>query len=455
MLRTCRIAAVLFLAQAAAASGQVQVIPTDSRALESPLAVNQPNAFDGPRLAGHGVLWAQRDREAIVIYAHDAGGRREVHRQHGYERDAVSYPQRFFSLDADATTVALSTYVRMCDPPEEGCMKYQREAPTRFTLHAGPLAGPLSPLPAGCILRVETGGGGSGGDCGAGFEVNEADGTRREYEGTESARFQGRLAGDVVALRRSPGFVVLRRSTGEELLRVGERVGAFDVAADGTVAYLLEGGRPAWSSPSDPAVHPLPGGPATDLVLAGDRVALRSMTGRFSRFTTVGLEDGRIRASFDSNATVAGFDYDGRRLAFVRRPCTRAEIRVWDSEGPPPPLELLTEGCELPWAEIGGRVGRDRIVRGMFGCDALGKGGCYAAVNATLRWRDRRGRLHRRTLGLPSLPLDEDERVRVRWRLSRSEVRRARSATILLLRVDADGDANVSRWPLRLPRGKR
>ena len=448
-------AAVLFLAPAAAAAAQVQVIPTDTHVIEAPYVVNAPNAFDGPRLAGDEVVWAERRGKEIVVLAEGPGGRREVHRQSGYDRDATPYFQRFFSLDADATTVALSTYARMCDPPDHGCMKYQREAPTRFTLHAGPLAGPLSSLTARCILRVETGGGGSGGDCGAGFEVNEADGTRREYEGTESARFQGRLAGDVVALRRSPGVVVLRRSTGEELLRVAEPLGAFDVAADGTVAYILDGGRPAWSSPSDPAVHPLPGGPATDLVLAGDRVALRSKTGRFSRFTTVGLADGRIRASFDSNATVGDFDYDGRRVAFVRRPCTKGEIRVWDSEGPPPRLELLVEGCELPWAEIRRRVGRDRIVRGILGCDALARNGCYAAVIAELRSRDRRGRIHARVLRPPRAPLEPGERVRVRWRLDRREVRRARSAMIVLRRVDAEGDTHVSRWPLRLAGRKR
>ena len=445
------VAGLLLLAPAAA-SAQVQVIPLGQNT----------HLGAGPRLAGEEVVWAERTSRDTIVMAEGPAGRRELFRESAYEADdSANGAARKVSMDADEQAVAIASWNFFCE--DEACDRYEGERPERFAFHSGPLAGPLSRFETRCAFRAEVGGGAVGGDCFSDFQVREADGAVHTYETDQTLVSQywpvvprvphGRLAGDLVALRRSGGITVLRRASGEELLRVDARVRSFDVGPDGTVAYVLQNGRPGWSSPADPTMHELPGGPATDLVLAGDSVALRYSEGRFARFQIVRL-DGRFGASHDTNAAVGDFDYDGRHVVYARRPCAHSELRVWDSEGPPGPHVLLVAGCMAPRVVADRRVRNDRRVRMTLRCEPRsGKAGCFALMNLTFRWRDRRGRVRRRPLNptrYVAIELGEEEAFALRLR--RRDLRRARSGELVVsLRAEETPEERV-RVRLRLPR---
>ncbi|HEX8206150.1 MAG TPA: hypothetical protein VF587_08835 [Solirubrobacteraceae bacterium] len=451
-LRACVIAAALLCAPAAAA--QTQRIETGSRA--APAMWPGPNHFAGPRFAGDEILWAERAGRQLAVVADGPGGRREVGRVPGFDADTGL--GRSFFLDAADGRVALASYRDPCW--YDDCKYAGSDLSRRGEFHTGLLAGPLERIetvPDEWCHGARAGGGAAAAECFDRFEVREADGARRTYRTRSTRAPLGSLAGELVALRDGDeALVVRRRATGEELLRVNEAAGSFDLGPDGTLAFVRANGEPAWASPADPAVHPLPGGPATDVVLAGDEVALRRKEGGFSRFQVVRL-DGGFGSSHDASATEGGYDFDGRRIAYVRRPCTRAEVRVFDTEATPPRQELLVVGCEPPEASIRRRVARDRRVSVAFRCPAPRRGaaGCYAGADAQLVWRDRRGRRHRSSLTSRHRPvmLEFGERTSLTFGLRPRHLARARrGGLVLVLGVYSGGGApEILRARLRLP----
>jgi hypothetical protein len=124
----------------------------------------------------------------------------------------------------------------------------------------------------------------------------------------------------------------LRRS--RVAYRLGDRALAannsslpFDVAADGTVAFVSDrsprggcDGGIGWASPRSPRAHFLPGDALQAAVrLARGRIAFLSRpsctaSGDFT--VVVATLDGR-RTSVASLASIGGFDFDGRRVAYV------------------------------------------------------------------------------------------------------------------------------------------
>lgn len=448
MRRALALLALLALPPAAVADERV--IPAGTRHAPAVEDFLFPNVLSGPRLVGDEVVWAVRRGEEIVVMADGPRGRRVISRRPGREpgvaRPGRTLPERHFSVAADPSRVAISTWAMLCDDDaDESCGRYMQQSPQRTELLAGPLAGPVVALrnvPC-AVVRAESAGEAVGGDCWPfggfpSFYLRAADGTEQRFAAASSEQPIGSLAGDLLAVRSigadgAPAVSVARRATGQELYEVGGDVAHFDLAPDGTLAYVFRDGRPAWSSPSQPGVHALPGAPVTDVVIAGDRVALRTRPPftTFARFLVAGL-DGRPIASHDTNAAVASFDFDGRHLAYARHPCVRPEVRVWDTTEMPP-RALRVAGCAMPSvARRRLRVTRAGIVRVPFACRARGRAGCAARVVATARLRGRRGGLGARDLLVTDVLLEPGARTTRTVRLGRRAVARARSGRLEL-----------------------
>ncbi len=451
-MQRLRLLLVLLLstAPAAPAAGAEQVIEVGSPTLRPvDWTISYANHVAGPRLAGEEVVWAARERGEIVVRADGPRGRRVIDRQPGAERDPKR-TLRGFSLAAGPTRLAITSWAMLCPPDDESCVRYMQQEPRRVLLQHGPLAAPLREVvePPCYAVRADIGGDAIGSDCwfngsNSLFYVIEGDGTERSLGPGAWETPAGSLAGDLVAARtrteRSFAVAVARRATGRALYLVEGDIVHFDLAPDGTLAYVFRDGRAGWSSPAEPQVHELPGAGYTDLVIAGDRVALRSRTGRLerngpsSRFVVAGL-DGRVIAAHDSVATEADFDFDGRRLAYARRPCAQAEIRVWDTSEVLPKVDPAV-GCVAPQVarrRVG--VSRRGTVRLPFRCEARGAGGCAANdVVVSARVRLRGGGSFDRDVLRTKVFLEPGERASRTVRLPRNVVRRARSGSLEVL----------------------
>ncbi|HEX8206151.1 MAG TPA: hypothetical protein VF587_08840, partial [Solirubrobacteraceae bacterium] len=346
--------------------------------------------------------------------------------------------------------------------------RYQVEYPMRHLLRSGPPAGPLAAGPPCDAGAVSVGGGATACDSSPEAVVFEADGTVRRYERASGSSSPGiDLAGDLVALntrlQAGTGVRVLRRDTGEELLRVEEDVRDFALAPDGTLAYLLTDGTAAWSRPDRSEVHRLPATrDSVDVAVAGERIALQSVTypnrngwrQLDSVFTVVDLE-GRLVARHAANATVGGFDFDGGRLAYGRLPCRHTAVHVWEVDRPAAD-ELGPAGCAVPVPSTRRlRLGRDGLVRVPFGCAPGESAECVATVWLTLRWRGRDGEVHWRRESPDGVALDPGERVTLAFRPRRREVRRAVRARINVMMAPLfDGSAYLKHvLPIALRRG--
>ena len=456
MLRTSLLAIVVLAVFVPAAVADVRTIATAGY------------GFDGPRLAGDEIIWSQPLGRELVTFADGPAGRRELDRQDADAGPDTVSPARQAAMDADASRVALVSYAMGC-PGDEAC-KYGVPYAINHVLRTGPVAGPLATTewPCGLGVVVAVGGGATACESPGEAVVIEGDGTVRRYEQARAfapARPSVRLAGELVAIRTEPaarpGVRVLRRTTGEELLRVEERIQFFDLGPDGTIAYLLEDGTPAWSRPGAPEVHPLPRQERiVDLVLAGDRVAVHATTEvtRYteqqidSRYTVVDLA-GRTVGAHAANATTGSVDFDGRRLVYGRRACRYGAIHVWDVDAPAPD-ELGPAGCVLPEpAARRLRVSRNRLVRVTLRCAPPPEAAaCMSGVALTFRWRDRRGRVRSQHHGpYRYVDLDRGERRTLTIRLRRHELRHLRGAR-LEVRVARGMRARRHRLPLRLPR---
>ena len=415
VLRVGVLAVVVAALSAAPAAADLRSIPTPGAGIA------------GPRLAGEDVVWAQAVGNRIVTSADGPGGRRVIDRQ--------PLDGRSFVLEADASRVALLSYQIYCRV-SEGCGRYMESTPTELRFRTGPPQGPLADAP-GCKAPLLAVGGGA---VACGGSVTEADGTVRGYDTWyDSSLPLLSLAGDLVAVRLRDGVRVVRRATGEELLRVQPYVRSFDLAADGTLAYVLNDGSAAWSRPDAPEAHPLPhDGAATDVAVGGGRVALRAIHSvrrsgleqTDARFTVVDLA-GHTIGAHAANATAGSFDFDGHRLAYARRPCLHTTVHVWDVDAPVPD-ELGGAGCALPVPTATQlRVSRDGGVRLPLSCAPPPEAAeCEATVWLLFRWRDRRGRVHAWSGQTRNIELEPGAETTVTIRPRRRYVRRARTASV-------------------------
>ena len=444
-MRSVLLACLVTLLPAAPAFADSRVIPTEARDPALPSLVDRASPFAGPSFAGDEVVWAEVDDGNLAVVADGPAGRREVDRW-AYD------PGRFFALDVAEGRAALASYVRECPPTDDvddTCGRYMGQQPARFSLRAGPLAGSLTAVSGLCgALRPLVSASATGADCGGDtVETLEGDGAPRRFRTISADR--AAIAGDVVAFRQVEDgratVVVQRRTSGEVLLRVPGVLGdALDVAADGTVAYSLEGARVGWASPAEPASHVLdvPVRP-DDVKLAGTRIAVRER-GRFvlsgpTRFAVL-ERDGRVVATHDTT-TDLGWDFDGGRLTWARRPCARYLVVAWDLAGPPPGDPGAACARAVPLTRRA-RMTRDGRIRLRLACPR-GAAECAGSLQVTVRTRRRSGRIVDGYVPGVEFARDAGERWTQRVRLdgaSRRAIRRARAAWLRvgLAVLDAD-----------------
>lgn len=466
MRRLPLIVLVAALVLPAAASAQSRVVETGSRFPYPPLGHHLPAHLSGPVFSGDTIAWAERRRRegTRVVVALGPDGRRRI-------VDRRKDSRRLFRLSGGEGRLALLTWSMDCPPGadvDSDCVRYMGAEPSKMALNAGPVSGPLTPVTGTCgPLSVAVAARALGVRCGplAG-EVLEADGTRRTYE-TGGSTGDFRVAGDFAAFirveERAPVLVVVRRATGEVVVRVpGTAAPSFDLAPDGTVAYRLGDRRIGWSSPAEPGVHPIDlAHDAHELRLGGHRIAVRSRTADFvgGRFAVL-ERDGRTVAehevAIESPPEHEMWDFDGRRLTWAQRPCSRSYVVVWDVATPAPVLPGT--GCTR--AVPRGRIAHlnKRRLRIPLRCPGDAEAGCGGFVQPLVN-TVRGGATDVIYLRSPEREALFDRDAGTMWhqtfRLSRREaakVRRSRRAWLTLIVSTTGHPERRYRIPLRLPR---
>jgi hypothetical protein len=199
---------------------------------------------------------------------------------------------------------------------------------------------------------------------------------------------------------RSPGIAVMDLATGAERYGVAMRGGLFDLQADGKVAVLDAAGL-AWASPAEPRPHRirLPGAVRpTELQLARDRMVIRVFgppvptggTGTTAdRLLLVNL-DGRVAPVTPRSASLRGFAYDGRRLAWSAGGCVmvsdlRGRVPTAIPRGPCPRAETVLE--DLPPLRLSPRR---NAFRAWLSCISAPRDECRGVVRLMLDDRRRR-----------------------------------------------------------------
>ncbi|MDQ5808110.1 MAG: hypothetical protein M3320_05475, partial [Actinomycetota bacterium] len=382
-----------------------------------------------------------------AVIAEGPAGRRVLH--------ASAEPRSNFQLHVNEGRAVLHAFSIECpytDDPDDPCGRYRGEYPRRFLTHAGRVDRSLAPVASPCESpNVRIAATALAGGC-YGWTVREEDGTERRFPGHDAE-----LAGDLIAQHEAHGggIVMRRRATGEEVLKVpAPTESAMALAADGTLAYDLGERRIGWSSPSEPEVHAIDVPVRVDDVrLAGDRIAVRGDEGGVpTRFAVVD-RGGAVLGTREADVTEAGWDFDGRRVAFVRRPCSRAQVVVWDvgdrSITDPAsgctPFAPTTASARLP------RSGRLRI---RLACPAAAPIGCGGFIGIDMRYVTRGGARRRAHPIYSSLvDLDPGQILTRGVFFGQSDLRRARRAhlrlTVTTARVPGERRYRIA---LRLPR---
>ncbi len=455
MARALLIAVLILAAFNASAFAQSRSVDTGSRypGWGDPTTYDTPNLLSGPFLEGEDVVWAEVSRTGRAVVADGPSGRRTLH---------VSPEARTrFALDVADGRAALTAFAIECPPsggdPDDPCGRYRGESPRRFLLHEGPVAGPLAAREGACpatLARVTASA--LALDCfDRPWTVYEDDGAVRGF-----GQVDAEVAGDLIAQHEgNPGAVsVRRRASGEEVLRVANTSGwPLALAADGTVAYVLGSRQIGWSSPQAPEPHAIdvPFEPR-DVRLAGDLIAIRERGYRdpgISRFAVVD-RSGRLVATHEADLTEAEWDFDGRRLAYFRRPCSLAQVVVRDIADRS--ITDPTGGCArvapLPRAAT---VSRDRRVRVRLRCPRAAGATCGGQLRVKAWYAGREGR-PRRAYVVPSfglVDLEPGERQTRTFVLALRELLRARRAwlevTVHAARTTARRRSMIR---LRLPR---
>jgi hypothetical protein len=294
----------------------------------------------GPLLTAPGVVWAEYDRTVVSpprpsgfsVRASDGGQPRTL----GVEAPGQS--MRTPVLATAPGLVAASAFVRRFSGPGAGSAEVS-------SVRGWSADGVVSPMFGACDPTVVTLGlidaaGGEVATCGRGAAAVEVFDGR---SGTLTDRFSAarsvagvRLAGRLVAWLEQTGagvydIVVYDRDARTELLRwntapVGSGLGDWDLQADGTVAYAVDG-RLGWTSPSAPVGHRI--GLERDLtsrlLLVDGSIVVRRGSVRDGTLVAVTMS-GAVTTL--ARGVGAGFDVDATRIAFVRPGCERDTVVI-------------------------------------------------------------------------------------------------------------------------------
>jgi hypothetical protein len=115
----------------------------------------------------------------------------------------------------------------------------------------------------------------------------------------------------------------------------GLGLASYDIADDGTLAFSGQGERGPgtfWASPQDPTAHLVAGEPGQPRIADG-KIAV-SWNGVYEVFAL----DGTKLAATSSRDRIGGFDFDGKRVAYVAQPCVVSAVVTWDLSGAPPAM---------------------------------------------------------------------------------------------------------------------
>ncbi|CAA9536852.1 MAG: hypothetical protein AVDCRST_MAG85-4211 [uncultured Solirubrobacteraceae bacterium] len=446
-MRALLIAVALLCLAAPAASAESRVLVTEARSAVDPL---DSTLAAGPRIVGDEVLWAEHRSatDEIAVVADGPAGRRTVDR-------LPNRPARVFRFDAAEGRVALASFLERCPPP--GCDRSGTVLPTEGRLGVGPVSGPLADVPIGCTTLVpEVAADAVGANCfGEEFRVREDDGTVRTLDGRQPW-FEMQLAGPYLARAlgeqtAGTGVIVENRRTGEQVFRVDAPLRGFHLAPDGSVALALTDRRVGLASPSAPGLRTIavPFEPE-EVRLAGDRVAARA--GRAPRFVVLDTAGSVLGAHAPATA-FRDWAFDGRRVAWLQRPCSVVTLAVWEVADAPP--ESAGERCGAPTVRPARVVSRARRFAISLRCPEREAAGCAGSGSVTLTGTTRGGSRFRRVHGV-LFDLDPGAATTVRGRVSATDVRRLRRLRRLraeiLLEPQGAGGGSVVRRAIRLPR---
>lgn len=310
----------------------------------------------GPVFAGEAVAWAELP---LRIMVRDAAGVRAL---------PMFPPNAAYTTEIDASAEIVAAH-RHLGNVREGSWT---------DLAYGPLSGPFGRhdscdalYPRG--LRVT--GGYVAQWCPQGTVVTDpATGSA----GQTTYEQRGVVGGRFIAQIRADEIVVTDRFTGQEQFRVRAPASyrRIDLAEDGTLAFSDPAGV-GWASPSDPAIHRLTL-PAGEPVLAGGAVAVAEPV---EPSATTSTSTVHLRTLDDQSlGRVAGipedrWDFDGRRLTYVDRPCWNATVVVLDPLRETKPS--LGTRCGRPrLVERVARIRRDRWLTATLVCPRGSVAGC-------------------------------------------------------------------------------
>jgi hypothetical protein len=165
------------------------------------------------------------------------------------------------------------------------------------------------------------------------------------------------LAGDYVALSGFFGQqpeVVVHNTAGAEQYKLNHNFAEYSLQSDGKLALsqteqLSSDCRIEWFSREQPTPHRIEFCPRGPIRMAGNRIAFdRREPGNAVVSLNLTTLDGQRQAYtvFDPASSLIGYDFDGARLAYGVRGCTRAQDTIWVDD-------LGTTGTDSPTVEGG------------------------------------------------------------------------------------------------------
>ena len=441
----------LFLVLAAPAAAENRVVPVFGG--QPPTRVDGDDlvpVLDGPFLSGEDVVFTERRLGRLAIVADGPRGRRDL----DVSTTEPGPEPLEFDLDVAEGRLALTSWHFTCRG-DLNCSRYDAGVPDHFTTLLGPVDGPFRRLDTSCgTATADVAATAFAGVCmiSGGRELHEEGGAApRKLEGNVflPPQVAGDFAAEAVASGSATGIRVLRRPGLEEAYRVDAPIRAYDLLPDGALAYGVRGTPDVgWSSPADPAVHRLPvGAEVLGVAAAGERIATRAEGGRMKVIDRAGA----TVAEVTDPAAIASFDYDGTRLAWARRPCSRMSIVVWDLAQPQP--ALAGNDCTMPGHGTGRlRLGVNRRVVVTITCPAAAPEGCAGVTGLSVYLRRRAGaRPFLRGSTAESFDLLAGESARIRVRVSRKRLRSFRRGHVVIeTTLLRSGQDQLTRRPLRL-----
>lgn len=403
----------------APASAATQIIPTRAEGA-SQTTVATIDEFAGPAIAGDSVVWAEhRLTGGYRVQARAAAGTREIARGSGRKilRLAASGNRIGLLTEREITTgTPTSPFSRLASCAGEAVC----------TTAADGIA------VADDAVAFQRARSGQVGVDVVNFAPDGTPSTRAFASATGLFAIAGRFlaAGDFDQTK----LEVFDRVTGELVYSLARGGGVFDIQANGTTVFETSPTQLAYASVAEPFPHPLGFGLAgpgeqsdSTTVIAGDRVVISN--GR--RFAVETLA-GSIRNLPVVPALRAGFDFDGKRLAFAVKPCSVTSVVTWDVDDATFPSTPKGPCRAASFSIVGRRVSRTGRVAVRVRCRRDPLLGCPGFIDLGGRkvrfYNLRPGETT--TLGVP---LDAGQRRRLRRRGS------------LTVTVESEGNSSVAR----------